>query len=131
MTASPAPGMPSEEEIARLICGIDPPAIWLDEARAILALIRPAFEAKERELAATHDAYQQAAVDAVALYRDADAKLAQAVVALRVVIYETTHLSPRRDDGSHDCRISAEALRSARAAAVMGEKTLATSKDTP
>ena len=36
--------------------------------------------------------------------------------ALRVMIYETTHLSPMRPDGSHWCRITADALNIARAA---------------
>lgn len=36
--------------------------------------------------------------------------------ALAQFIYETTHLSPLNDDGSHDCRISAECLEKARAA---------------
>lgn len=37
-------------------------------------------------------------------------------VALREFIYETTHLSPEEEDGSHWCRISAETLRAGRAA---------------
>lgn len=36
--------------------------------------------------------------------------------ALAVMVYETTCLSPERDDGSHDCRISRTALRGAREA---------------
>jgi len=36
--------------------------------------------------------------------------------ALREMIYETTHLSPENDDGSHDCRIRATTLRQAREA---------------
>ena len=36
--------------------------------------------------------------------------------ALARMIYETTHLSPEQDDGSHWCKISAEALNEARAA---------------
>lgn len=36
--------------------------------------------------------------------------------ALRVMIYESTHLSPMEDDGSHWCKISREALEQARAA---------------
>ena len=36
--------------------------------------------------------------------------------ALRLMIYETTHLSPEEDDGSHWCRISKDALAHARAA---------------
>ncbi len=35
---------------------------------------------------------------------------------LQAMVYETTHLSPCRPDGSHDCRISGEALAAARAA---------------
>jgi predicted hotdog family 3-hydroxylacyl-ACP dehydratase len=38
--------------------------------------------------------------------------------ALRAMIYDTTHFSAVRDDGSHDCRIGAEALANARAALV-------------
>lgn len=36
--------------------------------------------------------------------------------ALRQMVYETTHLSPMEDDGSHKCRISAAALADARSA---------------
>lgn len=36
--------------------------------------------------------------------------------ALARMIYETTHLSPEQDDGSHWCKISAEALNQSRAA---------------
>jgi hypothetical protein len=36
--------------------------------------------------------------------------------ALLAMVYEATHLSPERDDGSHDCRISAATLRAAREA---------------
>ena len=35
---------------------------------------------------------------------------------LREMVYETTHLSPRNDDGSHTCKISAKTLDRARAA---------------
>ena len=38
------------------------------------------------------------------------------LAALVVMVYETTHLSPCRADGSHDCRISGDALAKARAA---------------
>jgi hypothetical protein len=38
------------------------------------------------------------------------------VEALQLMVYETTHLSPMRDDGSHNCRISKNALEQARAA---------------
>jgi hypothetical protein len=37
-------------------------------------------------------------------------------IALTNVIYEITHLSLQRDDGSHDCRISGNALAEAREA---------------
>ena len=36
--------------------------------------------------------------------------------ALQTFIYETTHLSPIEDDGSHWCKISAECLEKGRAA---------------
>jgi hypothetical protein len=36
--------------------------------------------------------------------------------ALTNFIYETTHLSPQRDDGSHDCRISAATLNAGKEA---------------
>ena len=35
---------------------------------------------------------------------------------LREYVYETTHLSPQEEDGSHWCKISANCLNSARAA---------------
>lgn len=37
-------------------------------------------------------------------------------LALRNMVYETTHLSPAEDDGSHWCRVSSEVLAQARAA---------------
>ncbi len=36
--------------------------------------------------------------------------------ALQQMVYETTHLSPEEDDGSHWCRISKQALTQGRAA---------------
>jgi chromosome segregation ATPase len=43
--------------------------------------------------------------------------------ALRELIYETTHLSPQEDDGSHRCTITGETLRKARMALLaLGEK---------
>lgn len=42
--------------------------------------------------------------------------------ALRHLVYETTHLSPQRDDGAHDCRISALALRYGRESLVSIQK---------
>lgn len=42
------------------------------------------------------------------------AQVAVLVGALRDYVYETTHLSPERADGSHDCRISQFCLRQAR-----------------
>lgn len=44
------------------------------------------------------------------------AQLEVAREALRVMVYETTHLSLLEDDGSHKCRISKKALEQARAA---------------
>ena len=46
---------------------------------------------------------------------DAEAKLAKAVGALEQYIYETTHLSPQKEDGSHWCKISESCLSKARA----------------
>lgn len=40
------------------------------------------------------------------------------VQALGLMVYETTHLSPEESDGSHWCKISKEALDTARAALV-------------
>jgi septal ring factor EnvC (AmiA/AmiB activator) len=51
---------------------------------------------------------------------DRKAKNARLRAALRELIYETTHLSPQEDDGSHRCTITGETLRKARAA--LGEK---------
>lgn len=59
MTASPAPGMPSEEEIARWLCaheGHTPEQVealwteWMDNARELLGMFGSYFEAKEREI---------------------------------------------------------------------------------
>lgn len=43
-------------------------------------------------------------------------KAAMLETALANLVYEVTHLSPCNDDGTHDCKISAEALRIAREA---------------
>jgi len=53
-------------------------------------------------------------------YRDLEKENARLREALRELIYETTHLSPQEDDGSHRCTITGETLRKARAA--LGEK---------
>ncbi len=37
-------------------------------------------------------------------------------VALAMMVYQATHLSPERDDGSHICRIDSDVLAAARAA---------------
>ena len=59
----------------------------------------------------------QVASDEIARLRAKNARLR---AALRELIYETTHLSPQQDDGSHRCTITGETLRKARAA--LGEK---------
>lgn len=46
----------------------------------------------------------------------ANVKIDSLTEALCRMVYETTHLSPQRDDGSHDCRISNAALTAAREA---------------
>lgn len=43
-------------------------------------------------------------------------RLGDLEAALREMVYETTHLSPCEDDGSHKCKISAATLAKARAA---------------
>lgn len=43
-------------------------------------------------------------------------RLGELEIALAEMIYETTHLSPREDDGSHVCKISQGALQRAREA---------------
>jgi len=44
-----------------------------------------------------------------------DERVKALVDALREFIYETTHLSPLEDDGSHWCKISDDCLETARA----------------
>ena len=44
------------------------------------------------------------------------AEAARLRCALQRMVYETTHLSPQQDDGSHWCNISHDALTEARAA---------------
>lgn len=41
-------------------------------------------------------------------------RLGELEIALAEMIYETTHLSPQEDDGSHICKISRETLQRAR-----------------
>ena len=45
-----------------------------------------------------------------------DERVKSLEAALQTFIYETTHLSPLEDDGSHWCKISAECLEKGRAA---------------
>ncbi len=47
--------------------------------------------------------------------REAADEIERLKEALRTMVYETTHLSPMETDGSHWCKISAEALAQARA----------------
>lgn len=49
----------------------------------------------------------------IALAQD---RIEQLEKALREMVYETTHLSPCEDDGSHKCKISGATLAKARAA---------------
>ena len=43
-----------------------------------------------------------------------EVKMAKAIEALTIYIYETTHLSFEEDDGSHWCKISKDCLTHAR-----------------
>lgn len=160
MTASPAPGMPSEETIARAMCvvdGHDPDApygiggrtnAWRyeDAARAVAALIRPAFEAKEREIEAM-DAFAKREQEACIHWRgeaakfnearlSAEAKLAQAVEAMEPFDDVLGEDDEGYGDGltvvmkwgaCTDYSVTLGDLRdlrkAARAAAAMGEKT--------
>lgn len=97
MTASPTDagagipgdvGMPSEEEIRRIVCD----HVWVDDdgeaaARAILSLIRPAFEAKDAEIAIEKERADMAVRQMVSQndrILSAEAKLVQAVEALEL-----------------------------------------------
>lgn len=46
--------------------------------------------------------------------KDQNKIIAALTNALSNMVYETTHLSPVEDDGSHCCRISGEALEQSR-----------------
>lgn len=93
MSADTAPAeMPGVEEIKDLLLRFhaDTASAWRHErdgiassvARAVLAIFAPILAEKERELAETHDAYQQAAVDSVALFQAAEARALAAEAAL-------------------------------------------------
>lgn len=58
---------------------------------------------------------------ASALTNEAAREIERLRAALRSIVYETTHLSPAEDDGSHWCRISRETLAAARAALAPAE----------
>ena|ERR1700722_5908257 len=51
--------------------------------------------------------------------------------ALRLMIHESTHLSPMEDDGSHWCRITRESLEQARAAYRNDPNEYSTTADEP
>jgi hypothetical protein len=67
-------------------------------------------EGRGHHLQADYIRNAAAAIERLTAERD---RLRAALVNL---VYEVTHLSPQREDGSHDCRISAEALQIARKA---------------
>ena len=71
------------------------------------------LRAENEHLATSNHAYLSG-------YQEAIAEIEKLREALRELIYETTHLSPQEDDGSHRCTITGETLRKARAA--LGEK---------
>ena len=72
------------------------------------ALIVSGLEAKLKAITERNDLVEYANVEL-------GEKLAKAVEALRLYIYETTHLSAEEDDGSHWCKISKDCLTRARA----------------
>ena len=87
-----------------------------------LSAERDALKAERDERANTASKLDSAATryltraEAAETERDAlKAELAEAVDALQMFVYETTHLSPIEDDGSHWCKISADCLETARA----------------
>ncbi len=47
---------------------------------------------------------------------DLAAEVVRLRAALAKMVYQATHLSPERDDGSHTCRIDSDVLAAARAA---------------
>jgi hypothetical protein len=149
MTASPpaAPGMLGEEEIARAIYHAKPRNKPWDllthefknqyrkPARAILSLIRPAFEAKDAEIA-TFDAREEECLESmkVALENEedahrkleaAEAKLAKAVEALD--LYREAVRIDVKMEGPQFMGANSSALKRAweadRSAFAMGEKT--------
>ena len=102
-----------------------------DMLRALSAALKAA-EARERALLKSDDQERKALVENASLrhrLKAAEARaeaaeselaalkaeLAEAVADLQMFVYETTHLSPIEDDGSHWCKISAECLSNARA----------------
>lgn len=60
-------------------------------------------------------------LNAVYLIEELQVEVERLRGALRTMVYETTHLSPEEDDGSHWCSITADALQAARAALAHGE----------
>jgi hypothetical protein len=156
--ASPAaPGIPSEEEIDRVVTGLyrrfkdwskhgftADDVTWCEVRADVVALIRPAFEAKEREIAderARVDRWQERWQDERDARLSAEAKLAQAVEALEPF----NDMLGEDDDGYPDdtkLTVSWRAhtyhaltlgdLRRARTASAMGERpALASGKETP
>lgn len=136
MTASPDPhvGLPSEEEIARAIyekhCEEYRAEPWWDDepdeikrlhrsqARAILSLIRPAFEAKERECQMVCDSYAEENQRLHDRALSAEAKLAQAVEALTAIeTYVDAIVCYASTISEHDGNRVASLVRSASAAA--------------
>lgn len=57
----------------------------------------------------------RAALAAMPAPSDQEKLVGELVEALREYVYETTHLSPEREDGSHECRITKATLSRARA----------------
>jgi hypothetical protein len=121
MTASPAPETPSEETLARWLCaheGHTPEQVdglwteWLDNARELLALIRPAFEAAEADASQWQGTLRfcegewsderGTMIDTIQRARaarlSAEAKLAQAVEALEPFAAAAEFFPDAKDD---------------------------------
>lgn len=89
----------------------------MQKAAQTLRAIAAERDALKAEL---HETRMQSLVDFGKLQKACDERNALKA-ALALIVYETTHLSPVEEDGSHWCRITGPCLNKARAA--LQEKT--------
>lgn len=123
-----ARALPDEDALVAMIRPMSESRAWDDEGffDSLGDIIDCSGENKTRTILrfagrAALDAIRPTIAALQARAEAAEAENARLREALERLIYETTHLSPENNDGSHWCKISKETLERARAA--LGDKS--------